>query len=540
MAPVPLTVVLRNPSTNISISLTSNLEQVQISTSVPGGFGTFTFRMDERVANLLTYPLQGFYACDVSVTDVAAQILFEGILTDVKMHSDADSAYYSCECTGWQVLLDNPYRNMVVERNLNWQVLSTAINPNLCRPDLVATTIGALDPSNPTQIGFRMDAGTSQAVFGFALGGAQLIIPSGMDSKVLYFDYSLDMNHTVQFDIEYQVYDAAGSLISNAALFGAGAVGSGSSSLNLGLGVHINIYMVSQSAATPTSNCFAKFYNMRIVTNRWSTIGYFNSEPVAGHELIADILHRNGQLNEDLSGIDPELTYTVQEFSYPQSVPGRQALDDANAYYSRYWAVWENKKLFWKAWNTTTADWIVSRDGGAQVDIDPSIVDAGSVVRVQYTDPTGLAVESDVADARADNIYKLAGRTKTVIANLGIVSTTTAATQVGSVFFPDHSYEVVGGTITLPAQTRCFSQTYGNMRPAYLIRAGETVRLRDGRSVRSIFDNSSWNRATFFRITATDLDWESQTIQLTIDNSQASLDQLTARIATNQSSKYGT
>lgn len=543
MPTAPLTVVMRNPSTNISISLSNQLEQIQISTAAPGGFGTFTFRISERPAGLLAYPIQSFYACDVSVTDVAAQTLFEGVLTDVKMHSDATSAYYECECTGWQILLDNPYRNMVIERNLDFEQMNVGFNPNLCRPDLIQLTTGQTSPTDPTKIGFRMDSGTLQVfpVAGtFPLNGVQLILPKGLSPQIMYLDYNVDLNHTTTFDVEYTIYNDAGASVGTGTAIGTGTVASGSGSITLSGGSQIYIYMVNQVGGTPSANCFAQFTNIAVVCARIQPTGAsVTTSTVYGHECVSDILSRS-QLALDYSGIEIDTSYVVPEFSYPSSDTGRNALTAITAFYNRYWAVWENKKFFWKSWNTTTADWTVSRDSGALVDIDPSIVDSANVVRVQYTDAAGIAQEVDVPDQRQDNIYKLAGRIKTVIVDLGEVSTSVAAPQVGSVFFPDHSYEVVGGSITMPAQTRCFSQTYGNMRPAYLIRAGESVRLRDGSSVRSIFDNQSWNRATFFRVTATDLDWEAQTITLTIDNSQASLDQLTARIATNQSSKYGT
>lgn len=538
----PLSVTVRNNLSGRWLRLDSQVEQVSISTVVPGGFGTFVFQMAERVTRNLQSTLQSFYACDVLVTDQNGATLFEGLLTDIKLHSDTSDAYYECECTGWQLLLDNPYRNIAIEREIPWDDLGIQWAPGQIRPDLITTTIGQVSASDASVIGVRMDVLSGIALPGFVYGGAQVYFPVGTRIQRVRMDITTDTSHTAVFSVQANAINDAGALTGFAAVVGSGISTTASYDFAFGTGVRGVLFTMNNGGgATTSAACSVIISNIRMLSNRTLPSGAISTEEnVYGHEIVSDIISQS-QLLQDFSGLDVDISYAVPEFSYPTSDTARNALDAITAYYNKYWAVWESKRAVWKAWNpSATADWVVSRDSGAQVDIDPSIVNAGNVVRVQYTDAAGISQEVDVADTAQDNVYTLAGRSKTVIANLGVVSTAVAAARVGAVFFPDHSYEVVGGTITIDARKPCYSQTYGTMLPAYRIRAGESVRLRDGSSYKSMFDNASWNRQNLFRITATDLDWDNQVMKLTIDNSQASLDQITARIQTNLSAKYGT
>lgn len=532
-----LSILLKNQANGLALRLDGQVEGLTYSTVVPGGFGTVTFRVAERAAINMQVPLQAMYACDLTVADASANSLFEGILTDVKYHSDGGDSYFECEATGWQILLDNPYRNLVIERNLPWTNGNVAYDPTFTRNSVIAPTIGLGVGITP---GIRFDVPTGVAITSGWRGSMQFILPVGSYLQNFLADVVYDTNRTAQFNLNIYSLDDSLTRTFIGTVFGAGS--SAGSSINISMiAVSRGIYLelACATAGTTSANVFSIIQNIRVLGTRVGYAGSSSSEPVYGDEIVRDIVWKS-QLLLDSSGIEPDTSYQVVEFSYQTSDTGRAALDAITAYYNKYWAVWEKKRLTWKAWTAqSAADWVVSKSV-AQLDIDPSIVNAANVARIRYTDAAGIAVETDVTDPNQDNVYTLAGRTKTAIVDLGVVSTTAAATQVGAVFFPDHSYEVVGGTITLDAQTPCYSQTRGTNLPAYLIRSGDTVRIRDGESQRSIFETNSWNRATLFRITATDVDWDAQTVKITCDNAQASLDQLTARIQTNLSAKYGT
>lgn len=542
MAMVPLNVVMRNNATKQQITLGQQIDTVTLSTATPGGFGTFTFQIPERAARSLQAPLQAFYAADLFVTDQGGSTLFEGQLTDIKLHSDLTDAYYEIEATGWQILLDNPYRNIVIDTAPDWQQMPVSFNTSVVRPSTIPLTIGQVSASDATKIGWRCDVPSGTAITASWRNGAIAYYPVGTRLLRCKFDINTDMNRTAQFQLEIYCVDDSGNIDFLSSLATA-FVGSSSEDIDLSpfssLTRGIMMDFSCSTGGTSSADMWAQCTNFRVLSTRKTPTGTSVNEPVYGHEIISDIISKS-PISQNFSNIEVDTSYSVPEFSFPVSDTCRNALDAITAYYNRYWAVWENKILTWKTWSAASAaDWVVSRDSGAQVDIDPSITNAARVIIAQYTDAAGVAQETTITDTRADNVYALAGASKTAIVNLGITTTAAAATQVGAVYFPDHSYEVVGGTITLPAQARCFSQKYGTMLPAYKIRAGESVRLRDGNSVRSIFDSSSWNRSTLFRITATDLDWDNQSMQLTLDNSQASLDQITSRIQTNLSAKYG-
>lgn len=536
----PLGVLIRNNLSGQYIRLDSQVENIDISTSVPGGFGTFTFQIPERSARTLVTPLESFYACDVIVSDQNGQSIFEGILTDVKKHSDTTDAYYECDAQGWQVLLNNPYKGMSVERGLSWDQMGIQYFPTLARPDVIQMSAGQVDATDATKVGFRMDVPSGIAVTGGWRNGVQVFFPVGTRVHTLYADISYDTNRTAQFNLNIYEISDAGAVTLVGTIVGPGLTAIPITVTAFTACRGIIIEMACSSGGTTSAPVFASFYNVRVLENRVGLTGTTSSEPVYGHELISNIVNQS-LLPNNFFGIDTDFTYQFPQFSYPISDTQRNALDAVTAYYNRYWAVWEDKRFYWSTWSLqNSADWIVSRDGGAQIDIDPSIVNAARVVRVQWTDAAGIQQEYDVADTNQDNSYIMAGASQTTVVDLGIQGLASAAAQLGSVYFPDHSYEVVGGTITIDAQARCFSQTYNTTLPAYRIRAGDSVRVRDGSNYGNVFNSTSWNRSTLFRITATDLDWDNQVMKLTIDNSQASLDQLLGRIQNNLSAKFGT
>lgn len=540
---VPLNILIRNNATGRWLRLDSQPQNINISTVVPGGFGTFTFQMGERVVRQLTYPLDAFYACDVIVSDQSGQTLFEGILTDVKKHSDETDSYYECESTGWQILMDNPYRNMIVERNIAWDQENIAFQPSLIRPSLMSVTTGQVDATDGTKIGVRLDVISGTAITSGWRNGAQIMFPAGTRLQRIMFDYNVDISRTVTFQVVGLGLNDAGAQSAGSAVFIA--PGLGSSSINStawtsGAERGMILGFECVTGGTSSAAIFAQIYNIRFLCTRVAPTGTSTSEPVYGHEVVSDIVSQS-LLSQDYSQIETDTSYQIPQFSYQVSDTQRNALDAITAYYARYWAVWESKRFAWKSWTpVASADWVVSRSAGAQLDIDPTILNAARSAVVQWSDAAGIQQETSITDPNQDNAYTLAGASKTTIIPLGIQGLASAAAQLGSVYWPDHSYEVVGGTITVPANARCFSQTYGTMLPAYRIRAGESVRVRDAATAGSFFDNKTWNRSTLFRITATDLDWDNQIMKLTVDNAQASIDQLLGRVQLNLSSKFGT
>ena len=380
---------------------------------------------------------------------------------------------------------------------------------------------------------------TSFPTLGNLRNGALIEFPVPM-SKVK-FDLSAQTNFTggsAQWIVFGQAsFPATQSVVANASPLGALAPTAVVASLPSGFrnAVLLEMLMPFGSGVPPATNAWLLLNNLRALAPRGPS--GLDTEPVYGHELVQDVVYQS-LLAADYSQIDSDTSYQFLSADFSQ--PGqtlRAALDYITAFYSKYWAVWENKTISWKSTVLTTApDWTVSANQGVKFTLEPSVAEAARSVRVSYRDVRGVSREITANDPRLDNVYAVARASKQAQINLPVVSNSSAAQQIANTYFPDHSYEVLRGKIIIPAQTLLTPRAGGSL-PAYKIRAGQSIRILDAATPRDYF-STQYDRKTTLFIRTTDVDWEAQTITLEVDNTRDSISTLLARVALQTTSKF--
>src|SRR5207253_1472245 len=120
---------------------------------------------------------------------------------------------------------------------------------------------------------------------------------------------------------------------------------------------------------------------------------------------------------------------------------------------------------------------------------------------------TWYFVNDSTPDSIFQRVYGSPQRAK--IFDSGITTTQAVIAALGPVFFPENSYEIQRGTITIPAQSLCQGPG-GSFRPAYRMRAGDNIRVSDAPSSRALYGNA-YDRQSNFIVRAVDVDWDAQT-----------------------------
>lgn len=509
----------------VSADVSTQIEKPTFSTLINGGFGTMTFFVRRLHRRGLPSWLQ--YLADVKAYDRFAFTLFEGRIDDISMTSQEGVEGFNVEVVGYgPAYAAEPYTNVMVERNLGLQPYNTLDSPQFYRPDKYTMTIGNTSSSDLARVGVAWTArrGTAFSVSEFCIAKAVWANITA-DLRRVKFDYvATSLSNTAVFAVNIYSIDATGALAGQLTISVSGS-GSQSVALPAGTrGVAFGIICTGAGTTGAATDTTAEVYNIRVLGNR--TTANSNDEPVYGHEVIQDATQKSSW-SQSLVGIDTDTTYAFPEASWIDPTKIGDVLDFVTSFYDRYWAVYEGKAMVWRSSsNPPTITWSTSRGEGAKLDLDPSITNAASAVRVRARTQAGQSFDTVVTDTRPGNIYAAAGATHIAIVDLGIVANSSAAAQIGSVYFPDHSYEVVKGTITLPAQMLVRGQNPG---PAYRIRAGDNIQITDAVSPRQIAAGV-YDRRTVFLVKATDVDWEAQTVTISVDNTRDSLSQLLARV----------
>jgi hypothetical protein len=500
------------------------IRQITFSSLINGGFGTMTFFVPWLHNRGLPPWLQ--FLADVRATDRFAFTCFEGRIDDISLSVSGDSEGYQVECVGYGVALGaEPYTNVIVERNLPFVPLPIIESPQFMRSDLYGANSGNTNATDLTRSGVAFSCRRNQLYPVTAFYIYRAMWPDlGVDLRRVKFDVTTVnlANGTFVGALNCYSCDSAGVLTTQVSIAAAGtfnediALPAGTRGVAFGL-------ICTTGGTTGAFDTTAEVFNVRVFGNRTNAAS--NNEPVYGHEIVTDIVQKS-LWSQDLTQIETDTTYQFPEASWVDSIKIADALDYVTSFYDRWWAVYEDKRFFWKSANAQIVNWSTSRAEGARLQLDPSITNAARSVRLRYRVPSGQSAELIVADTRVDNVYAAAGASHTAIVDLGIVSNATSAAQVGQTYFPDHSYEVVKGTITL--QLNQFVRGL-NPGPAYRIRAGDNIQVRDAVSPRQIL-GQSYDRRSIFLVRSVDVDWDSQTVTVSVDNTRDSLSQLLARV----------
>lgn len=526
-------------SDGYNIPLNNDMESLRWTTLVNGGFGTATFFLPGRPVEVLgNTGLE--YLSDIKIFGPGGtvDVLFEGRVEDITQSAEEGHLGVGVSCVGYGILTNEPYRNTPIARDSADRAKQYPVDSEYQRPQFLQLLAGA-----DSSLGVNATRGNEK---GFVFRGLASSVGSTLWQNEALEAFPFPVTR-LKFDAYSYLNPGGASFRMYAAIFGSylatttplidsPLTNGGATTFSVGLasgfrnqwkvGVYLN------SAGIPATPPWLMIDNIRKFAPRGPSA--LDDEPVYGHELIQDVIF-NSLLTKDYSQVDSDTSYqfSVADFSAPGTTL-RNALDYITAFYDRYWAVWENKTIYWKPSTLgTTPDWTLQGISGVEYDLDPTITNAARSVRVAYQDVGGVAREVTYDDPRLDNIFTLAGASKQAQVALPVVANSSAAAQIATTYFPDHSYEVMSGTVTIPLSAFVTTSKQGGGKlPAYKIRAGESLRLTDAALPRDFF-SSQYDRKTLLFIRSTDVNWETQTVTLEVDNTRDRLSTLMARISAN-------
>lgn len=550
-------VKITRASDGVAARIIMRLDDLKWSTTIPGGFGSASmFFPGEPVAVIAETGVE--YLADVKILGPGigyvggafsgqTDTLFEGRVEDISLSVSGGRVGVAVECLGYQVLTNEPYRNAPIRSDSAGRLTQYPVILTQYRPEWMRLSTG-----QGVALGDEIASAPDTRGMVFRVAPSQAASSPWQNRAIEQFPYP---GTRVKFDLSSFLSPGAGGSFS----FQFQGIASYIASFNAVIDAFVgNMAPTAHSVALPSGFrngivpiAYITTAQAGIATYAWLLINKprvlsprgpsaLDDEPVYGHELVQDVVFQS-LLTKDYSQVDTDTSYQFSSADF--SGPGqtlRAALDYITAYYSRFWAVWENKTLYWKpsVINGGNVDWTVSAKQGVTYELDPSVAEAARSVRVAYRDVQGVSREVTYDDPRFDNVFAVAGASKQAQVALPVVANSSAAQQIATTYFPDHSYEVLRGTITIPAQTMLATNKGGGGRlPAYKIRAGESIRLLDAASPKDYF-STQYDRKTILFIRTTQVDWEQQTVTLEVDNTRDSLTTLLARVGANVSARF--
>lgn len=550
-----LQILITRRSDGNAALVSSRLDDLKWSTTIPGGFGSCSLFLPGDPTQVIG-ETGVEYLADIKIMGPGggyvgpafsgqSDILFEGRVEDILRSVTPGRVGVSVECLGYQVLTNEPYRNAPIRSDTAGRVQPLPVTDSTIRPEYLrlaagqGQVLGAMATALDARGLSLFVAASTPASHGWVNGGVEWFPYPAVRIKFTHTAFGNPGGASFNFVMfAYASYSATSSILVNAAL---GNTAASAYSLAIPSGFRNGVVFDVQHIAADTgaaTNAWMLINNPRVLAPRGPSA--LDDEPVYGHELVQDVVF-NSLLAQDFSQITADTTYqfSTADFSGPGQTL-RAALDYITGFYSAMWAVWENKTLYWTPTVVSNGGptWSVAAKQGVTFELDPSIAEAARSVRVSYRDVQGVNREVTYDDPRLDNVFAIAGASKQAQVALPVVANSSAAQQIATTYFPDHSYEVLRGTLTIPAQAMlATSKSGGGMLPAYKMRAGESVRLLDAAAAKDYF-SSAYDRKTILFIRTTQVDWEQQTVTLEVDNTRDSLTTLLARVGANVSAKF--
>lgn len=511
--PPSLTLVLA-PGTAGGVDLSARVSDLKYTNAAPGGFGNLTGRIRMRNPTEVITHLQ-----PIVLTDPTTRVLFEGRVEDIRPFSRADDSGFEFEAFGYQRQFEfTPFQKLFITRSIPWDPLPLARDPAGTHPEKVVLTVGNWDQSDPAKTGVGLECSSGTVVTAGQYFGAVFWPASNYNLRRIKFTIDTVTNGTAIFFWEVYSLNAAGTYTSQSSNNGA-LTGSAQTVALPADTQGVALLFRCTTGGTASANLFARFYELRLIGDNRAT----QDEPVYGHSVLRDAAEAAGLKMATWYG---DTSFALPSAFWPDSVSASQAITEISAFYNRYWAVWEDQTLHWPTNDFTTIEWSVRRREAKEIQIDRSVAESASAARIRWAGADGRNFEQTITDPRADNVWKLAEATKIDIVDLGR-SASSAAAQVGAVYFPDRSYPLVRGTVTLSADARV--GTDGSQ--AYTMRAGETIQLPDAFSTLGPLSGQGYDRQTIFQIKNVEVDWEEQTVTVQLDNQRDLLTQVLARTA---------
>ena len=498
------------------VDLTRAHENLAWSTNAVGGFGSCSFTLP----GIWRRTKIGHQ--DLIRVTYGPRILFEGVIEDIGVDVAGDSIQTTIQAFGLARYLDYySTRRVWSKRDINWDrppiPLGGSLGGGYTAADLDIAT-GIVDPTNLALSGVRV-SGKSVAWTLNTAAVAHYIAPSGITFVRIMGDGVLAGSASWQ-GIIGSSSDGSSWTYSTYA---------GSSSVNQSLVANASQLRVGlenpTGAGTPVAADYYQLTNIRL-------LGTSLIEDAAGgfygDTILKDLIALIPGLQQGTIESGSDFTIQAVERSVRDTV--RSVVAEVAGYYVREWSVWESGRFDWKTPALDEPQWNVAMTDLGSLNITATIDGIEATSYVLYTDAaSGLDAEASAASTDQRNPFVKQGVSMDGLTSPGFPMTSTTSAALASRLSADRgAWPPVTGTITLPI-LQPVAHASGPVRPAFLIRAGDNIRITD--LPRSDYFTPGRDGETFFHISSVDIDIASGTAKLTLEGQTRTSDQLIARLA---------
>lgn len=468
--------VIRPGSTTIDLSL--DLKSGSWSTVAVGGFADASLTVKGwRTRTQIPY---------LSIVRVHydTTLLYEGRVEDLEWSLADGEITTTLTCFGLQRLLaDVSVRRVWSKRAIDWQdytgaSIGSILDGGLMTKADLEVSVGNYDLTDLTKSGVQVKGkGTTVPTNGG--GGASFTSPIALTRLMADFIISGPNTGSTKIGaLQWWSVDGTGTWTNNGSGFASGSIDTAltTGTTRIALGV-----FNGGAALTPTASDFVQYSNIRL-------LGTSLTEDASGG-------FYGGSILRDLIALVPGLTigliqdgsdYTIQQLERAVRDTAQSVVDEVAGYYTRKWAVWESLvpgtgRFDWKTVNLDEPHWIVTLDALAKLSLRGSLDGITRTSYVLYTDAaSGLDSEASATSADRRNPFVGVGQTKDDITQASFPMTSNTASQLATLESNDKGmYPLVSGRIKIPLTTLVSHGPTGSAKPAFAIRAGETILIAD-------------------------------------------------------------
>jgi len=496
--------------------ITSSVTGFSCESIINGGFASASFTIPLNVAKKIPY-------LSVIKAVLGSIVIWEGVVEDLE--PSHDSGEVQVTCFGWKRLLEqDTVKRIWSKRSLSWSSPpmgeGAVWNGLTYRPSLTRVGSGLLDASALANGGVGF-AGNGVALASDEANALEVVLNTSVER--IKFDTTFAGTNVGAGAGKMQL-QVTWSTDSGASWSGTTYTASGSESLAISGANRIRIaWYASGGACTPTSDDSILVTNIRLLgTTTDEDDATSNGGGYYPRTLIIDLLTQAG-------GVAPSYVENVTSFVIPSLEREHRGtsldvLQEISDYFDAWWGVFEDRKLIWKTLIRQYPEWVIPLEDATSWSAPRSIDRTARTVYVKYTDAaTGREAEASATAVAANSPYTRWAYPKDVVYDSGSPMTANTATALAGIIGQTLKEPLLRGEITLPMLKPGSPRTfpYATVRPGDVVNIPELPRL--GSSLMSAGSNVAV-------VVGVSMDFDSQSITLTIGDEPRTVDVLTARL----------